>query len=58
MFKIFRLYHSPAGDTKVESLYILVSSYEQNLRAIRDGKHHFGTGYILLPMEGGSEDFG
>ena len=58
VFKIFRLYHSPVGDTKVESLRILVSIYLQNLWAIRDDKHYLGTSYDLLPREGGSEDFG
>ena len=53
VFKIFRLYHSSVGDTKVESLYILVSSYKQNLWAIRDDKHYLGTSYNLLSREGG-----
>ena len=53
VFKIFRLYHSSVGDTNVESLYILVSSYKQNLWAIRDDKHYLGTSYNLLPREGG-----
>ena len=53
VFKIFRLYHSSVGDTNVQSLYILVSSYKQNLWAIRDDKHYLGTSYNLLSREGG-----
>ena len=53
VFKIFRLYHSSVGDTNVQSLYILVSSYKQNLWSIRDDKHYLGTSYNLLSREEG-----
>ena len=53
VFKIFRLYHSSVGDTNVQSLYILVSSYKQNLWAIRDDKHYLGTSYIYCRGRGG-----
>ena len=55
VFKIFRLYHSSVGDTNVQSLYILVSSYKQNLWAIRDDKHYLGTSYIYCRGRGGGQ---